>query len=470
MTLRKIILAVIVTLLLPLAACGDGRGGIVTGTYYQSMQKGQKEQEERAAGSEDGGTGSSEAAPAPADDEVTSDLFLITGHDMQSECLVLEQLASGKQYMYSYSVATRFLDKYGNRATAAEFEPGRVICLGEKDEAGRLLEAGLSDKVWEYPGVTRFSADEGSGVFRIADTNYACDEDVFVHEDGVQKSLSDLTDMDTLRVVGLGKKVLSVSVTTGHGELTLVNTSVFDGSFIQVGRDIFSEINGETTIEVPEGTYTVAVANDGYGGSTEVAIEGGKETVLDLDSLKGDGPKVGKILFAVDVYGALVQVDGRVVDYTGPVEITYGEHALTVSAEGYETMEKRLFVNSEEATIIIGLTGDNLFSAYGSDEAPASSEAASSEAASSEAASSEAAEGDGSAAGSLAGSKAGSLAGSKGGASGGTEGTEAASGAELDAIVDGLLDRDGDGEPDATTDYLSTIIDALTSMVGDEGE
>ena len=33
-------------------------------------------------------------------------------------------------------------------------------------------------------------------------------------------------------------------------------------------------------------------------------------------------------------------------------------HSLTVTAPGYDTFNKKLFVNSEEATIVVGMSGD----------------------------------------------------------------------------------------------------------------
>lgn len=60
-------------------------------------------------------------------------------------------------------------------------------------------------------------------------------------------------------------------------------------------------------MELPAGTYTVTVANNGYGGSTELTIESGRTETLDLNTLKGAGPKFGNILFAVDVEDALIQ-------------------------------------------------------------------------------------------------------------------------------------------------------------------
>ena len=51
--------------------------------------------------------------------------------------------------------------------------------------------------------------------------------------------MSDLTELDTLRVTGIGKKLISIVVTTGHGELALTNTDLFEGSFIQIGSKNF---------------------------------------------------------------------------------------------------------------------------------------------------------------------------------------------------------------------------------------
>lgn len=68
-----------------------------------------------------------------------------------------------------------------------------------------------------------------------------------------------------------------------------------------MGSKIFAQITHNMKLEIPEGTYTVTVANEGYGGSTEVEIARGENCTLDLDELKGEGPKTGSIIFYIDV-------------------------------------------------------------------------------------------------------------------------------------------------------------------------
>ena len=342
--LRYMYYSIILSMIL-LAGCGQQTRPVSTAQYYNPAK-------ETAADTE-------EAEDAVVKTSIGTDLYLIIGNDMTNEQLNLKQLASGKQYLYVYSLSTDFLDKYGNSATTMDFEPGRVIHIGKKDGEGRLLQARIADEVWEYSDITKFSVDTERGIFKIADSKYSYDADLFVESNGEKIRLSDLNEKDKIRVVGIGTKILSVSVTTGQGILELRNTSVFEGSFIQVGSKIFAQITHNMKLEIPEGTYTVTVANEGYGGSTEVEIARGEVCTLDLDELKGEGPKTGSITFYIDVEGATLSIDGDTVDYSAPVVLTYGVHELHAEADGYDDFDKKLFVNSAAANIDISLTGES---------------------------------------------------------------------------------------------------------------
>ncbi len=334
------------------AGCGTDKKGTVTGTKYYNPQT---EENANTQNTED--TKKEEKVDAV----FGADLFMVVSNDMTAEHLILKQMASGKQYLYYYSLTTGFLDKYGNPISAAEFNPGRIITIGEKDSQGKLKKAQISDKVWEYEKVVRYEIDEERGIFQIADTKYSFDEDLFVVSDEKKMKLSEIGELDELRVIGMNKEILSVSVTTGHGLISVKNTDVFEGSFIQVGRKIFAEIKGEFSLEVPEGTYVVTVANKGYGGSKEITVERGETTVVDLDELKGEGPKKGKISFLIsdeeeNQLDATLKIDGKAVSYEDALELDYGIHSIQVSASGFEVFSKKLFVNSEQAEIKIALS------------------------------------------------------------------------------------------------------------------
>ena len=184
---------------------------------------------------------------------------------------------------------------------------------------------------------------------------------MYVISAGKKIKVSDIKKDDKLRVIGKNKEILSVTITTGQGTIALKNTELFEDSFIQIGSKIFAEITGEMELEVPEGVYTITVANKGYGGSKEYEVVRDTTTVVDLEELKGDGPKSGKISFVIGTTDInedaeiIFRIDGTEVDYENPIELTYGIHSIEAESFGYETYAKKLFVNSEQAAIVIAL-------------------------------------------------------------------------------------------------------------------
>lgn len=283
-------------------------------------------------------------------------LFLIVEHDMQEEAICLYSLATGQEHYYEYGFSTRFKDKYGSMTPAVGFTSGRVVTIAPRDKDGYLTEVQLSDLVWEYEKVRRFQIDEDKGIFTIADTKYSIQDEVKVFSNGKEIAFSDISHDDILTVIGRERKILSVVVTTGHGTLSLTNTELFEDSFLQLNTNIFAMITPDMQMEVPEGTYTLKVANDGWGGSTQIEIMRGQTTEIDLDTLKGEGKKRGLVSFEVDAEDVKVYVDYQLIDHTKPIELVYGIHVLKVEAEGYDAWKKYLSVNSEEATLIIELT------------------------------------------------------------------------------------------------------------------
>ena len=288
-------------------------------------------------------------------DSADEDLYLVVAIDQIEESMRLYRYANGMEYRYYYGTRTRFHDKYGGRTTVMNFTEGSVISLGNVDSEGILREAQVSDSVWTYDGITRFSVEENRNVLEIAGSRYKYDDSTYVFSGDKLVSMTDLAQGDTIRVVGRDKQILSVNVTTGQGMLALENTELFEGSFLQLGSKIFAEITSDMQMSVEEGTYKLVVANKGWGGSRDVTINRGETTTVDLDEIKGEGPKVGLIRFLIDVEDAVLILDGKEMDHSGPLPITYGEHSLGVVASGYDVWKRTLHVNSKEATLVIEL-------------------------------------------------------------------------------------------------------------------
>lgn len=328
------------------------------------MDKKDPEAERKETGSEAGQlgeTGSEEMQISEnANESVVSgtgldSVYMIVSIEPAEERIRLYSYANGLEYQYFFGLNTEFLDKYGKHSSVAKFSSGDAVRIGEMNYAGKLSQVQMSDVVWTQEKIRRFSLDEERRVFTIGDTKYSYDEKMFLFSNGEMIDWSSISKEDQLYAVGYGKKLLSVNVTTGHGTLALRNTELFEGSFLQLDNKVFAEITTDYAMDIPEGTYTLSVANNGWGGTQEITILRGETTEVDLDAIKGEGPKYGSILFVIDAVGAELYIDSQRYDYMEPISLQYGKHTLAIKADGYQDWIRYLYVNSSEATIVIDL-------------------------------------------------------------------------------------------------------------------
>lgn len=281
--------------------------------------------------------------------------YLIVSINSADETMRVYRYDNNLEYQYYYGLNTRFLDKYGNYTSVANFQVGDIINISETDLSGKVTEVRKASDVWVYDDVSRFSINAEAGILEIADKNYKIGNDTYIFSGGEQTSVETITDQDELSVVGIDKKILSISVTTGHGTLQLANTGLFEESYLQLNRNIFAMITENMEMELPEGVYTLVVANNGWGGSKEIEIKRNETTLVNLEEIKGEGPSYGEVMFVVDVEDAKIYIDNEQVDISAPVQLTYGAHSFEIVAEGYDKWKKTLYVNSPEATIELTL-------------------------------------------------------------------------------------------------------------------
>ena len=298
-----------------------------------------------------------------ATEEVTqaeeSSLYTVSGADTTLSTMTFLNIDTGRYEQYSYTDGTIFKDRHGSLISAASMVPGKVVTLTLRDKDLILEKVEQSADAWEMDDIGKFSYNEEDKIFTIGDTKYSYDEELQVFSGDAAIELSAVTGQDTLRIQGIDRKVLSVSVTTGHGVIQLVNTQALEGGWLSLNHKNYYKITENMQLEVPEGTYELTVAGNGHGGSTEVAVTRNEQISVDVDSIKGEDPKYCTLTFAVDVAGALMYIDGSQVDYTQPLQLQYGIHSIQITADGYDTWSKRLYVNSPEAQIEIALSGDD---------------------------------------------------------------------------------------------------------------
>ena len=261
--------------------------------------------------------------------EEKKDVYIVYRIDDETQTIRLQKVKNGKCSEYGISDATAYRDKYGEFTSEGNITEGSPVQIGTANQEGKLSYIQQSDQVWEQDNVGKFSIDEEKNMIVIGN--------------------------DKLRVAGMDKKIISVNVTSGHGFIVLTHTDLFEGGSISIGGKHIYKIEKDMNVEIPEGTYQVTAANDGYGDTKEVTVKRNETTVLNLDEYKGEGPKMGKVKFILQPEGTQLSIDGKAADVSQPVELKYGTHKLTVTSEKYGTLTRKLVVGSAESEITINM-------------------------------------------------------------------------------------------------------------------
>ena len=81
-------------------------------------------------------------------------------------------------------------------------------------------------------------------MLKIGDGKYRYTDDTIVFSGDKRIQMTDLSDGDTLSVVGRDKNILAVRVTTAQGTLALSNTKLFEEVFAAGHKDFCGNYTG----------------------------------------------------------------------------------------------------------------------------------------------------------------------------------------------------------------------------------
>lgn len=287
----------------------------------------------------------------------TEGLFLITGIDTEGKSIVLRNCTTLKEASYAYTGATYIRDKYGGNLTMSQISVGEIVTIEGSQK--KLTTIQISDKAFSYGDLHNFTLDVEHKILTVGNDSYYFDGNIVTAYKNSMISLGEISSQDTICLKGLGKQIYAIQVITGHGTIVLQNTEVFEGGYITVGNLLSQQITAEMRIEVAEGTHHITVANNGYGGSTDIIVEANRETAVNLEELKGEGPKFCTIQFHIVPENGTAYLNGEKIDVTQPMQVSYGVYRLSGEAEGYAAWSRILVVSSPEAEITIELGTEN---------------------------------------------------------------------------------------------------------------
>ena len=104
------------------------------------------------------------------------------------------------------------------------------------------------------------------------------------------------------------------------------------------------------------GTYKVNLKNGSIEATKEVTVEKGEEVSLDFGEYLLPATQQGSVNFMVTPEGAVMSIDGEEVDYSTPVQLSYGRHTVKLVKNNYKEYTEIIEVNSAYVTKVIDMT------------------------------------------------------------------------------------------------------------------
>lgn len=317
---------------------------MITGCTSQASNIGMaKDKEKRAVD-----TGFSVSSVGSYD---SADTAVVISTDQQNNSVIFANMETGRQYTLYYDGTTYIKDKYGSSMTISQIKAGDVVDVNFLKGKRKIASMQLSPDAWVYENVSNYDLEGINKTASIGSSTYSLPEEVVVLSEGRRAEIMDIVAQDTVSVRGIDHQIYSINVERGHGYLRLRNDAALIGGWIEVGNAVIREITEDMLLIVPEGSYQVFLSNNGASCVKDIVVERDKEVVLDVGDLEVPQNKTGKILISVTPDNAKVEIDGKTVDTSKPVELSYGIHRIHLEAKGYDSLTKYIQVGSEYAKI-----------------------------------------------------------------------------------------------------------------------
>lgn len=298
------------------------------------------------------GTGFVVAGPHSYD---SADTAVLIKKDSKEGTVTLLNLDVSRTYTLSVEGTSYLYDKYGEAVSLEQIVPGDIVDVTFLRSKKRLNTMQLSPSAWVNSSASRYEIDLKRREVTIGEDVYKLTADTIYLSQGMRIEAMDLNPADVLTFKGLGSSILSINVERGHGYLRLQNDENFIGGFMEIGQFSIRRIEEDMLLTVPEGSYQVNISKRGGGGTKQVTIRRGEETLLDIGDLEVPEIQYGTILFTLNPSQAKLYIDGEKADPTEPITVEYGIHQLIVRANGYQTITNYIRVAQPSGALDITL-------------------------------------------------------------------------------------------------------------------
>lgn len=285
----------------------------------------------------------------------SEDMALVVKKDTQAQTIQFQNLSTGKRYTLSYDGATKILDKYDQALSLEQIETGSIVDAKFYKPKKMLASIKIPKDCISFSNIDQYKLDIANGKITVGQTTYDFNSNIVVISGEEEAQLMDVNQMDVISVWGYNNQIYGINIERGHGYLRLQNDTYFVGGWIEAGQSVIKKITEDMLLTVPEGKLTVSVNNKGSSATQTIDFVRNQEMVWDLGDVEITRIQTGKIVFTLNPANAKVTIDGKNVDASKPVELEYGIHQMTVTADRYDAVAQYIKVAEPSANVSVEL-------------------------------------------------------------------------------------------------------------------
>lgn len=287
----------------------------------------------------------------------TEEIVVVTAIDTTNSKITVRKLEESAEFILSYNGGTVITSKYETQLMMEQVNVGEIAKVCYISGTQKLIEMQEYGDAWENTIVTRWDVDYDKKLITIGSDTYSYDDNIFLTSNGKSIDIREISGIDELTVRGIENKAYSVSVNKGHGFVRLTDTVNYVGGIIEVGDRISTVIVQDMVIAAPEGSYELTATINGVGGSKEINVTRGQETVVSLGTFEQSVTRYGTVKLNVEPEDAqaTLTVDGTEMDYSELMSLSYGKHTMKLMSNNYDTITKEITISSVYSTININM-------------------------------------------------------------------------------------------------------------------
>lgn len=235
---------------------------------------------------------------------------------------------------------TQLEDQYGKLMSRQEIQVGEIVDIIYEDKTKTILRLTKSPNAWTKSALVGTEINTDDKTIKINNTRYDYKDSLLVLDENFKAmDLSEINNLDTLTIKGIGDTIWSIRVEEAAGYLKLLNLKTREGS-IEIGnkqRFLLSEI--EEHLALPAGNHKVVVRMEGYEPfADQVTISLNQVEEIDLGQVKEIMSELRvKVINTSTDYE--VEIKDKTYKKGDLIKIKPGQYRIKVRAADFKTAE-----------------------------------------------------------------------------------------------------------------------------------